>query len=117
LFFFFKILIFEWFTESVTSDAKSAFGSQGSGDFSFDFGWGLSNETGLIEKTVLGGIFFGSDSFKEGFFSSEDLNCGGWEFGKVYKRAGVGNESGSDKFTNHLGKVGGYGLHSIFEIF
>ena len=49
---------------------------------------------------------------EKSLLSTEDLNSGGRDLGKVDERADVGNQTGTKELTNEDGKIGGNSSHS-----
>ena len=53
---------------------------------------------------------------EERLLGSQDLDGGSRVFGKSSERARVGDELGSDGFTDETGEVGGYDFHAALEV-
>ena len=64
-------------TEGINSDTDGALSSQSSGDLTLDLSMGLTNNSGLIDETVFGGVVLGSHGSEQGLFSTQDLDGGG----------------------------------------
>lgn len=104
-------------TEGIGADAEGSLGSENTGDLSLELGSSLTDEGGVEDETVLGGVVLGLEGAEEGLLRTEDLDGGGRALGQVHEGTGVGDEPGADELADHGREVGGDGEHAVLEVF
>src|SRR5438309_224087 len=70
----------------------------------------------MVDETVLGGRVLGLECTEERLLSTEDLNGRTRVLGEADKRAGVRDETSTNKGTDELGHVGGDSLHAVLKV-
>lgn len=102
--------------EAVDTGGDRALVSEVAGDLTLVLEASAADERGVEDETVLGRLAFGLEGSEEGLLSTQDLDGRGGVLRKVGQAAGVCNKLRAHNFTDERLQVGGYSVHSVFEV-
>lgn len=70
----------------------------------------------MVQQTVLGGVALGLQGTEKSLLSTKNLNGRGGILGKVGQATGVGDQTGSNDFTDQGSEVRGNNAHLGDEV-
>lgn len=97
--------------EVVNSGGDGALVGKETRDATLVLGASSSNERGVVQKTVLGGVTLGLQGSEKGLLSTENLDRRSGVLGQVGQATGVGDQTSTNDLTNKGSKVGGDHAH------
>jgi hypothetical protein len=102
--------------EVINPRSNGALVGQESGDAALVLGASASDEAGVVDETVLGGVSLSLQRAEEGLLGTENLDGGGGVLGEVGEGARVGDEARGDDLADQRGQVGRDDGHLVGEV-
>jgi hypothetical protein len=102
--------------ESVDTDRERRLGRNHTSHLSLELLRCTSDQRGVVDEPVLGGIVLGLERSEQGLFGTQDLDGTGGELGQVVETSGVADQSRTDKFADNGGQVGRHGFHPVGQV-
>lgn len=87
-------------TEGVVTNTKSTLVGKRARYFTLQLVGGDTDNTGIIDKSIFGGVFLGLEGSEKGLLSSEDLDGRGRLLGQVDETSGVGDQFSGNELTD-----------------